>query len=91
MVEPAGHQTLQSTAEDTSVKTCSRFSTLFRPENAYFVANTSAARISGFLVRALRLTRKITASENPACLNSFRKASPSFAPAIHANQSASLA
>ena len=42
-------------------------------------------------MRSLRLTRRSTASENPACLNSLRKASPSFAPAIHANQSDSLA
>ena len=63
---------------------------VLRLTNAYLLARTSAARTSGFLVRALRLTRRMTASENPACLNSLRKASPSFAPAIQANQSASL-
>jgi hypothetical protein len=34
----------------------------------YLRANTSAARTSGFFVRALRLTRRITASQNPAAL-----------------------
>jgi hypothetical protein len=58
---------------------------------SYLLARTSAASTNGFLVRALRLTRRIQVSENPTCLNSLRKASPSFAPAIHANQSLSLA
>jgi len=57
---------------------------------AHFRARMSAARTSGFLVRALRLTLRIETSENPACLNSLRKVPPSFAPAIHANQSVSL-
>lgn len=33
-----------------------------------------------------RLCLRMTASENPASLNSLRKATPSLAPAIHANQ-----
>jgi hypothetical protein len=61
-----------------------------RLTDAYLVARTSAARTIGFLVRAFRLTRRITASENPTFLNSLRKASPSLAPAIQANQSVSL-
>ena len=57
----------------------------------YFTARTSAASTCGSFVRALRLCLRMTASENPASLNSRRKATPSFAPAIHANQFVSLA
>lgn len=56
----------------------------------YRRAKTSAARTCGFLVLALRRVRIRLASLNPAARNSLRKAPPSFAPAIQANQSASL-
>src|ERR1700730_10577854 len=58
---------------------------------AHLRANTSAAKTKGLIVRALRIWRSTTASRKPADRNSSRKASPSFAPAIHANQSLSLA
>jgi len=54
------------------------------------VACTSAASTRGSFVRALRLVRSIIASLKPAARNSSRKAPPSLAPAIHANQFASL-
>ena len=57
----------------------------------YFIARTSAASTCGCLVRALQHCLRMTASENPASVNSRRKATPSFAPAIHANQFDSLA
>jgi hypothetical protein len=58
---------------------------------AHLRANTSAAKTKGLIVRALRIWRSTTASRKPADRNSPRKASPSLAPAIHANQSLSLA
>ena len=57
----------------------------------YFRAMTSAATTRGFLVLALRDSRRIVASRKPAASNSFRKVTPSLAPAIHANQFGSLA
>jgi hypothetical protein len=58
---------------------------------AHLRANTSAAKTKGLTVRALRIWRSTTASRKPADRNSPRKASPSLAPAIQANQSLSLA
>jgi hypothetical protein len=58
---------------------------------SYFLACTSAASTLGFFVRALRVALTITASPNPAARNSARKAPPSLAPAIQANQFSSLA
>ena len=52
----------------------------------HFFATTSAANTAGFPVRAFRIVRRISTSENPTARNSFRKAPPSFAPATHANQ-----
>jgi hypothetical protein len=52
----------------------------------YLRARTSAANTAGFLVRAFRVVRRMQASLKPAALNSLRKAPPSFAPAIQANQ-----
>lgn len=56
----------------------------------YRVANTSAASTFGFFARAFLLVLSILASLKPACLNSSRKAPPSLAPLIQANQSASV-
>jgi hypothetical protein len=56
----------------------------------YFSARTSTASTCGSLVQAFRLCLRMTASENPASRNSRRKVTPSFAPAIHANQFVSL-
>src|SRR5271167_1692120 len=66
------------------------FSTVCFLLGCYFSARTSAASTCGSLVRALRYCLRKTASLNPASLNSRRKATPSFAPAIHANQFVSL-
>ncbi len=52
----------------------------------YLRAYTSAASMLGLFVRAFRLVRRILASLKPAARNSFRKAPPSFAPAIQRNQ-----
>lgn len=49
-------------------------------------AQISATMTWGFFVRALRSVRRIDASAKPAARNSSRKATPSFAPAIQANQ-----
>jgi len=53
-------------------------------------AKTSAASTFGFFARAFLVVFRIPASLKPACLNSFRKAPPSLAPLIQANQSASV-
>ncbi len=52
----------------------------------YFRARTSAAKTSGFFVRAFRMVLKMLTSLKLTVLNSSRKAPPSFAPAIQANQ-----
>jgi hypothetical protein len=52
----------------------------------YLRARISAANAAGLLVRAFRVVRRMQASLKPAALNSLRKAPPSFAPAIQANQ-----
>jgi len=64
-----------------------------RPINrpTHLMARTSAAKTAGLIVRALRMVRRMEASRNPADRNSSRKAPPSLAPAIQANQLDSLA
>ena len=57
----------------------------------YFRATMSAARTRALFVLAFLVVRTIVASRKPADRNSSRKAPPSFAPAIHANQLASSA
>jgi hypothetical protein len=52
----------------------------------YLTALTSATRTNGFTVLAFRRVRRISALRKPERRNSFRRASPSLAPAIHANQ-----
>jgi hypothetical protein len=60
-----------------------------QPPN-YLSAYTCAVSTDGLFVRALRVVRRIRASRKPASRNSSRKAPPSLAPAIQANQLASL-
>lgn len=49
-------------------------------------ARNSAAKTAGCLVRALRNVRRTRGVRNPACRNSSRNATASFAPATHENQ-----
>ena len=56
----------------------------------YRTARTSTAATAAFFVLALRVNRRMDTFLKPAARNSSRKASPSLAPAIQANQSISL-
>ena len=58
--------------------------------HGYLCAHTSIASTLGFFVRAFRVVRSSPASRNPEARNSSRKAPPSLAPAIQANQSSSV-